>query len=99
MNGIGESKLRFADGSQAMMQADEGCPCSCCFHPADDRSMTASMVRYNDRSSFANNMQQDTVVQLQSMFSVQAQKGLEESPSTDLVSMLAQLIALSQANT
>ena len=98
MNGLGGDKTRFADGSAAMM-ASEPCACNCCLSPVVQEGLQQSGMRYNDRSSYANNNQQDNQTLLLSMFQAQSQNALEQTPSTDLVSMLAQLIALSQSRT
>ena len=78
---------------------DTGCGCHCICDPTVARGFDQSSMRYNDRSSYANNNQADTQVLLLSMFQAQAQNALEQTPDTNLVSMMAQLIALSQART
>lgn len=80
------------------MASDE-CHCPCFCDPTVARSFEQSASRYNDRSSYANNNQQDNQTLLLSMFQAQAQNSLEQTPTTDLMSMMAQLIALSQGRT
>ena len=91
-------KLRFAGTPEHVhFQADDKCHCPCFCDPTVARGFEQSAMRYNDRSSYANNNQQDNQTLLLSMFQAQAQNSLEQTPTTDLVALLAQLIALSQA--
>lgn len=83
-----------------MMDKDSG-GCTCC--PCDataTRTFDQTGARYNDRSAFANNLQQDAVVQMQSMFQAQAQNALEQTPGTtdqSLAAQMANLVALINA--
>ena len=79
--------------------AKEECTCPCFCDPTVPRQFEQTGGRYNDRSAFANNLQQDSVVQLQGMFQAQAQNALEHTPETSMVSLLVQLLALQQAGT
>ena len=82
---------------------DAKCICPCFCDPTVARQFEQTGGRYNDRSAFANNLQQDSVVQMQSMFQAQAQNALEQTPSTtmmeqqSLVAGLANLIAAAKA--
>ena len=78
---------------------NKACGCSCICDPTVARGFDQSSMRYNDRSAYANNNQMDNQTLLLSMFQSQAQNSLEKTPETDLIAMLAQLIALSQAGT
>jgi hypothetical protein len=96
MNGIGGDKTRFADGSAAMMQNDE-CRCPCICDGPTARIMDQTGARFNERAAYANTNQMDNQTLLLSMFQAQAQNALEQTPATDLVNLVAQMIALSQA--
>lgn len=74
--------------------------CNCCgCDPGANRLFEQSIARYNDRSAFANNLQQDSVIQMQNMFQAQAQNELERTPESKQADMaqwatvLTQLIA------
>jgi hypothetical protein len=73
------------------------CECSCCIEPVTQQTFNQTAARYNDRSAFANNLQQDSVVQMQNMFQAQAQNSLEQTPGTNLTNLLAQMQAMLQA--
>lgn len=76
---------------QVQMNKDGGgCGCSCICDATVQRQFDQTSGRYNDRSAFANNLQQDSVVQMQSMFQAQAQNSLEQTPATTDQSMAAQ---------
>lgn len=75
---------------------ETNCKCPCLCDGPTARMLDQSGARYNDRSAYANNNQQDNQTLLLSMFQAQAQNSLETTPTTDLISMMAQLIALSQ---
>ena len=82
---------------------DKECQCPCFCDPTVSRQFEQTSGRYNDRSAFANNLQQDAVVQMQSMFQAQAQNALEQTPNSsavsesNLVANLATLIAAAKA--
>ena len=70
--------------------------CNCCgCDPGSNRTFEQTASRYNDRSAFANNLQQDSVVQMQSMFQAQAQNALEQTPSTTMMEQQSLFAALS----
>jgi len=73
--------------------AASDCPCCACDGTVN-RQFEQTSGRYNDRSAFANNLQQDSVVQMQNMFQAQAQNSLEQTPQTTLIAMMQQLAAL-----
>ena len=86
-----------------MADKDSTCQCPCFCDPTVARQFEQTGGRYNDRSAFANNLQQDSVVQMQSMFQAQAQNALEQTPQTSaitdagLVAHLATLINAAKA--
>lgn len=81
------------------MAAAEPCGCNCCIEPVVSMTFNQTASRFNERASYANVNQMDNQTLLLSMFQAQAQNSLEQTPQTELISMLAQLIALSQAGT
>lgn len=76
---------------------DDTCNCPCICDGPTARLLDQSAARYNDRSAYANNNQQDNQTLLLSMFQAQAQNSLEHTPSTELIGVLAQMLALTQA--
>lgn len=78
------------------MASTEPCPCNCCLDPANQMLLTSTTARYNDRSAFANNLQQDSVVQMQNMFQATAQNTLEQTPQTTMMDQQSLTAALSQ---
>jgi hypothetical protein len=50
--------------------------------------------RYNDRSAFASNAAQDAFNNNSSMFQAQAQNALEQTPQSNLLSGIGQVLAL-----
>ena len=82
--------------------ADEAskCHCPCFCDPTTARQFEQTSGRFNDRSAFANNLQQDSVVQMQSMFQAQAQNALEQTPQTQGITdaaWVANLVSLISA--
>ena len=75
---------------------DAKCTCPCFCDPTVPRQFEQTGGRYNDRSAFANNLQQDSVVQLQGMFQAQAQNSLEQTPETSAVNLQNMVAAISQ---
>ena len=86
-----------------MADKDKSCQCPCFCDPTVARQFEQTGGRYNDRSAFANNLQQDSVVQMQSIFQAQAQNSLEQTPHTQMqtdasnIAGLATLIAAAKA--
>ena len=76
----------------AEVSKQECCGCMC--DPTVSRVLEQSAARYNDRSSYANNNQQDNQTLLLSMFQAQAQQALESTPTSNLANDLAMLMAL-----
>lgn len=82
------------------MPEKDTCQCPCFCDPTVARQFEQTGGRYNDRSAFANNLQQDSVVQMQSMFQAQAQNALEQTPQTSMMdntNTMAALVSLLQA--
>lgn len=77
---------------------NKSCGCNCICDPTAARVLDQTMVRYNDRSAYANNNQQDNQTLLLSMFQSQAQNSLEQTPMTELASSLAQLMSVVKHN-
>jgi len=73
---------------------NKACGCSCICDPTVARGFDQTSMRYNDRSAYANNNQQDNQTLLLSMFQAQAQNNLEQTPGTQLASTLAQFISV-----
>ena len=67
------------------------CGCSCVCDPTVPRVLDQTSSRYNDRSAFANNNQQDAVTQLNSMFTARAQQSLQNDVQSNIaLAILAQ---------
>lgn len=82
------------------MADKDTCHCPCFCDPTVGRQFEQTSGRYNDRSAFASNMQQDANVAMNSMFLAQAQNALEQTPATtdqSATSQMANLVAIINA--
>ena len=80
-----------------MEEENKACGCTCVCDPTVARVLDQTSSRYNDRSAFANNNQQDSVTQLNAMFTARAQQTLQNDPNTALAAaILAQRSAMGQ---
>jgi hypothetical protein len=80
-----------------MVEGDEGgkaCGCTCICDPTVARVLDQTSSRYNDRSAFANNSAQDQFNNMNSMFLAQAQNALEQTPRTQNLGDITQLLSI-----
>jgi hypothetical protein len=74
-----------------MDETNKACGCTCICDPTVARVLDQTSSRYNDRSAFANNNQQDAVTQLNSMFTARAQQSLQNDVQSNIaLAILAQ---------
>jgi len=83
----------MSDENGGKANGGKACGCSCICDPTVARGFDQTSMRYNDRSAYASNNQQDTQVLLLSMFQAQAQNALEQTPANQLPQMMLQLVA------
>ena len=80
------------------MDEDKACSCGGCFcSPANAQLMEASIARYSDRSSFANNTAQDNVNFNSVMFAANATNVLNQTSNSSLAGDLAALAAINRS--